>query len=66
MASVRVFTGQTSLAARQPSKSDQILNPGLEIFHFKCEIYLILLWKQDQNVKKQLKFAIHIYIYQSI
>ena len=42
MAGVQVLCGQTSLAARQLSKSDQILNPGLEIFHFKCEIYLIL------------------------
>ena len=58
MASVRVFTGQTSLAVRQPPKNGQILNPGLEKFDFKWEIYIFWSRKQYQNVKKWLKFAI--------
>ena len=38
MAGVQVLCGQTSKAARQPSESDQIFNPGSEKFNFKYEI----------------------------
>ena len=37
MAGVLVLCGQTCLAARQQSKSDQIVNPGSEKIKFKCE-----------------------------
>ena len=38
MAGDQVLCGPTSLAARQPSESDQIVNPGSEKFNFKYEI----------------------------